>query len=70
MPIIHQRRVLGVLVVQQRDSRKFDESEEAFLVTLAAQLATAASLTLTSGNGPKAIRAMMVLQLGLAMNPL
>ncbi len=43
VPIIHQRKVLGVLVVQQADSRKFDESEEAFLVTLAAQLATVVS---------------------------
>ena len=40
VPIIHQRRVLGVLVVQQSQRRRFDESEEAFLVTLAAQLAT------------------------------
>jgi phosphotransferase system, enzyme I, PtsP len=43
VPIIHQRRVLGVLVVQQSDARKFDEAEEAFLVTLAAQLATVVS---------------------------
>ncbi len=40
VPIMHQGRVLGVLVVQQRDQRRFDESEEAFLVTLSAQLAT------------------------------
>ena len=40
VPVIHQRQVLGVLVVQQRERRKFDESEEAFLVTLSAQLAT------------------------------
>ena len=40
VPVIHHRRVLGVLVVQQRERRKFDESEEAFLVTLSAQLAT------------------------------
>ncbi len=40
VPVIHHRQVLGVLVVQQRDKRRFDESEEAFLVTLAAQLAT------------------------------
>ena len=40
VPITHQRQVLGVLVVQQRDNRKFDESEEAFLVTMSAQLAT------------------------------
>ncbi|TVS16022.1 MAG: phosphoenolpyruvate-protein phosphotransferase PtsP [Gammaproteobacteria bacterium] len=39
VPIIHHRRVLGVLVVQQQAARRFDESEEAFLVTLSAQLA-------------------------------
>ncbi|WP_432698733.1 phosphoenolpyruvate--protein phosphotransferase [Marinobacterium sp. YM272] len=39
VPIIHQGEVLGVLVVQQHDSRRFDESEEAFLVTVSAQLA-------------------------------
>ncbi|MGF1681102.1 phosphoenolpyruvate--protein phosphotransferase [Photobacterium minamisatsumaniensis] len=38
-PIIHQRQVLGVLVIQQRQQREFDESEESFMVTLAAQLA-------------------------------
>src|SRR5690625_1264000 len=38
-PIIHHRRVLGVLVVQQKQLRRFDESEEAFLVTICAQLA-------------------------------
>lgn len=39
VPIIHHRQVLGVLVVQQADLRRFDESEEAFLVTMSAQLA-------------------------------
>jgi len=39
VPIIHQRKVLGVLVVQQAARRRFDEAEEAFLVTLSAQLA-------------------------------
>ncbi len=38
-PIIHQREVLGVLVVQQQERRRFDESEEAFLITVSAQLA-------------------------------
>jgi phosphotransferase system enzyme I (PtsP) len=38
VPIMHRRKVLGVLVVQQHDNRKFDETEEAFLVTLSAQL--------------------------------
>ena len=39
VPIIHHRKVLGVLVVQQTQTRRFDESEEAFLITLSAQLA-------------------------------
>ena len=39
VPIIHHRQVLGVLVVQHRAKRRFDESEEAMLVTLSAQLA-------------------------------
>jgi phosphotransferase system enzyme I (PtsP) len=38
-PIIHHRRVVGVLVIQQRERRQFDEGEEAFLVTMSAQLA-------------------------------
>ena len=39
VPIIHHRKVLGVLIVQNEEVRRFDESEEAFLVTLSAQLA-------------------------------
>jgi phosphotransferase system enzyme I (PtsP) len=39
VPVIHQREMLGVIVVQQQDRRKFDESEEALLITLSAQLA-------------------------------
>ena len=39
VPIIHHRKVLGVLVVQNEEVRRFDEGEEAFLVTLSAQLA-------------------------------
>jgi len=39
VPIIHHRKVLGVLFVQDRHARKYDESEEAFLITLSAQLA-------------------------------
>lgn len=38
-PIIYHRQVLGVLIVQQHEPRRYDESEEAFLVTLATQLA-------------------------------
>lgn len=39
VPMIHHRKVLGVLVVQQREARRFDASEEAFLITLSSQLA-------------------------------
>lgn len=39
VPLIHQRNVIGILVAQQREMRKFDESEEAFMVTVSAQLA-------------------------------
>jgi len=38
-PIIHQRQLLGVITVQEQENRLFDESEEAFLITLSAQLA-------------------------------
>jgi phosphotransferase system enzyme I (PtsP) len=49
VPIIHQRRVLGVLVVQQKQRRRFDESEEAFLITLSAQLAAVIAHAEASG---------------------
>lgn len=39
VPIIHHRKVLGVLVVQHQEKRSFDAGEEAFLITLSAQLA-------------------------------
>lgn len=39
VPIIHQRQVLGVLIVQQQEKRRYDEDDEAFLVTVSAQLA-------------------------------
>jgi phosphotransferase system enzyme I (PtsP) len=38
VPIVHQRNVLGVLTVQQFERRRFDDNDEAFLVTLSAQL--------------------------------
>ena len=40
-PIIHQRKTLGVISIQQKEARSFNENEEAFLVTLSAQLAMA-----------------------------
>lgn len=39
-PIIHHRKVLGVLTIQQGTQRVFSEDEESFLVTLGAQLAS------------------------------
>jgi phosphotransferase system enzyme I (PtsP) len=39
VPLIYHRQVLGVLIVQQQEPRRYDESEEAFLVTLGTQLA-------------------------------
>ncbi|MGK4475199.1 phosphoenolpyruvate--protein phosphotransferase [Aeromonas molluscorum] len=48
-PIMHQRQVVGILVVQQKESRLFDESEESFLVTLAAQLAARIAHAQTKG---------------------
>ena len=50
VPIIQHGTVLGILVVRQRQSRKFGEEEEAFLVTLAAQLAGAITHASASGE--------------------
>ena len=52
VPIIHQRDVLGVLVVQQAQRRRFDESEEAFLVTMSAQLAGVIAHAVVTGAVP------------------
>jgi phosphotransferase system enzyme I (PtsP) len=38
-PIIYQRKVLGVISMQQESIRRFSEDEVAFLITLAAQIA-------------------------------
>ncbi|WP_131777673.1 phosphoenolpyruvate--protein phosphotransferase [Legionella fairfieldensis] len=38
VPIIQHRKLYGVLTVQQAEQRCFDDAEEAFLITLAAQL--------------------------------
>tara|TARA_B100000029_G_scaffold500289_1_gene571799 strand:- start:58 stop:2340 length:2283 start_codon:yes stop_codon:yes gene_type:complete len=55
VPVIHHRQVLGVLVVQQREQRRFDESEEAFLVTLSAQLASIVAHAEATGDIAKLI---------------
>ncbi|GHE20584.1 phosphoenolpyruvate--protein phosphotransferase [Halomonas urumqiensis] len=50
VPIIHQRKMLGVLVVQQAEKRRYVEEDEAFLVTMAAQLAGVLAHALATGN--------------------
>ncbi|MES9859963.1 MAG: phosphoenolpyruvate--protein phosphotransferase [Candidatus Thiodiazotropha sp. LLP2] len=50
VPIIQNRRVLGVLVVRQIEQRSFDDNEVTFLFTLAAQLAGAITHAQASGN--------------------
>jgi phosphotransferase system, enzyme I, PtsP len=64
VPIIHHRKVLGVLVVQQVEQRRFDEGEEAFLVTMSAQLAGVISHAEATGGvvpfGEKAKQAKFI----------
>ena len=50
VPIVHHRKVLGVLVVQQQETRRFDSAEEAFLITLGAQLAHVIAYAKTTGS--------------------
>lgn len=50
VPIIQNRKVLGVLVVRQNDPRQFDDNEVTFLFTLAAQLAGAITHAQASGS--------------------
>ncbi len=49
-PIIHQKRLLGVITTQRKEKRRFDESEEAFLVTVSAQLASVIAHAEASGQ--------------------
>lgn len=49
-PIIHQKRLLGVITAQRPERRRFDESEEAFLVTISAQLASVIAHAEASGQ--------------------
>lgn len=43
VPVIHRRKVLGVLIIQQTQPRQFELDEETFLITLAAQLSAVLS---------------------------
>jgi phosphotransferase system enzyme I (PtsP) len=49
-PIIHRKQTLGVIAVQQREKSRFDAEDEAFLVTLCAQLAGTIAQAKTSGH--------------------
>lgn len=49
VPIVYRRQLLGVLVVQQKERRLFNESEESFMVTLATQLGAILSPVQTKG---------------------
>ena len=63
VPIIHHRKVLGVLVLQQQTPRRFAAEEEAFVVTVCAQLsgaiahaeATGALRKLSADTGNEAV---------------
>lgn len=46
VPMIHHGEVLGVLVVQVREIRRFSEEEEAFLVTMGAHLVASQAIHL------------------------
>lgn len=56
VPIIHSRKVLGVLVVQRSVAQQFSDEWEAFLVTVAAQLAGAIAHAEVSGGISSMIR--------------
>jgi phosphotransferase system enzyme I (PtsP) len=61
-PIIHHGRVLGVMVAQKHERRRFDNDEAAFFTTLAAQLGGAINNLLAKWNfsrrlnGPSRVR--------------
>ena len=50
VPVIHKRRVQAVLLVRQREARRFDDADEAFLTTLAAQLGSAIAYARANGE--------------------
>ena len=50
VPIIHHRKVLGVIVVQQKARQRFNEDQVTFLITIAAQLAGAIAHADASGE--------------------
>jgi phosphotransferase system enzyme I (PtsI)/phosphotransferase system enzyme I (PtsP) len=55
VPLVHLRQLIGVLVVQERKKRKFSDEEEAFLVTIAAQLAAIVATVTSSAYDDSAV---------------
>ncbi|MFN3234242.1 MAG: phosphoenolpyruvate--protein phosphotransferase [Gammaproteobacteria bacterium] len=49
-PVMHQGRLLGVIVLQKQDEEAFADQEEAFLITLSAQVAETIALAIKSGR--------------------
>ena len=56
VPIINYGRLLGVLVIQQREQRRFNDDDVAFMITLAAQLAGAITQAGTTEDIRKLLR--------------
>lgn len=50
VPVTHKSQVQGVLAVRQREARRFDDTDEAFLGTLAAQLGVAIAYAKARGE--------------------
>ena len=50
VPVVHKRKVLGVLLVRQREAHRFSDADEALLTTLAAQLGSAIAHAKASGE--------------------
>jgi phosphotransferase system enzyme I (PtsP) len=50
VPVIHRGETLGVIVVQQVEARRYRDTDVAFLVTLATQLAGVIALARASGS--------------------
>ncbi len=50
VPVTHKRLVQGVLLVRQHETRRFDDADEAFLTTLAAQLGSAIAYAKANGE--------------------
>lgn len=50
VPIIHQRKILGVILVEEQKVRVFNRKEETFLATLATQLAAIIAHAVATGE--------------------